>query len=398
MYDFERGAKTTGAKFYFNTEKTAIAEWRLINDALAYYTMRGYELVIPPFLVNRKTATMAGILPRFDGDYYDVTQPREQPKFLDRLKAVFNPYKEQAARDNDLLLIPTAETPMVGMHQDEIFDEDQLPRRYCAITPCFRREAGAGGKRDAGMKRVHQFFKVELFVICKPEFAEEEHQRLLRTIQAYLAWLRNGDDDNQPMIPGAEFRVVELPENDRAPVATKTYDIELKIDGEWVEVASISNTGTNQTQPAQVRYRPAPVPGETKRAKPIKCVMLNGTGLALPRIMLAITRAWEGKVEDAEPPITQKPALKAVTVVPPDAGLDLTQLYCFDEFMGDDQPGNRVIKTGEQIIEEYYPYWREQMVANFGPDDERITFQNCIDDYCVVNWAWKIDGNGNKIQ
>ena len=244
MIDFERGAKTTGSKFYFLTGDEAVLEWDLINRMLAYHRERGYQFVIPPYLINRGTAEWAGILPRFEGDYYQT--------------------------DNGFLLIPTAETPLVGMHADEIFREEDLPVKYVAFSPCFRKEAGAPGQRDKGLKRVHQFHKVELFVICRPDQSETLHQEMIAQVCSMLGgW-------------GLELRTVELSPEDRSPVSNKTIDVELRVGDEWLEVSSISNTGENQSKPAQIRYKPK------AGGKNVKCHLLNGSGVALPRLMLAM--------------------------------------------------------------------------------------------------------------
>lgn len=243
--DFERGAKTTGSKFYFTSAEHAWQEWNLISRMLAYHQANGYTFVIPPYLVRRKTAEWAGILPRFEGDFYLTT--------------------------DDLLLIPTAETALVGMHADEIIPDEHLPLKYVAFSPCFRREAGAGGKRDKGLRRVHQFHKVELFVICKPHDSERLHQEMLAQIETLMAEL------------GVEHRVVELAEYDRSPVSAKTYDIEVRCRDEWLEVSSISNTEDRQSRPALIRYK------ENNQGGTIRCHMLNGSGVALPRLLLAMS-------------------------------------------------------------------------------------------------------------
>jgi seryl-tRNA synthetase len=250
MPDFERGAKVTGSKFYFLTGDEAIKEWNLINYMIKFHREKGWKFVIPPFLINRATAEQAGILPRFEGDFYET--------------------------DNGFLLIPTAETPMVGLHSDEIFKEADLPIRYVAYSPCFRKEAGAHGKETKGYKRVHQFNKVELFAICTPDQSETLHQEMIKQICEMLNTLP------------VEYRLVELTKEDRSPVSNKTIDIELKVGDEWLEVSSISNTGDNQSKPAQIRYKPK------DGGKNIKCHLLNGSGVALPRLMIAL----EGKILD----------------------------------------------------------------------------------------------------
>jgi seryl-tRNA synthetase len=244
MPDFERGAKVTGSKFYFLTGDEVQKEWNLINWMLNYHQQRGWKFVLPPFLINKKTAEQAGILPRFDGDFYETT--------------------------DGFLLIPTAETPLVGMHSDEIFKEEDLPIKYVAYSPCFRREAGAAGKETKGYKRVHQFNKVELFCICTPEQSEAIHQEMIQQVSDMLTELK------------VTHRLVELTKEDRSPVSNKTIDIEVLANGEWLEVSSISNTGDNQSKPAQIRYKPK------SGGKNIKCHLLNGSGVALPRLMLAL--------------------------------------------------------------------------------------------------------------
>lgn len=246
MPDFERGAKVTGSKFYFLTGDEAKTEWNLINFMLNFHQEAGYSFVIPPYLINKTTGEQAGILPRFEGDYYQTQE--------------------------GLMLIPTAETPLVGMHSDEIFQEKNLPIRYVAFSPCFRKEAGTYGAKDKGYKRVHQFHKVELFCICTPEQSEELHESMVKQVCSML-----------DAIGGLEYRIIELPEHDRSPVSNKTYDIEILVEGEWLEVSSISNMGENQSKPAMIRYKPK------AGGKNVKCHMLNGSGVALPRLMLALT-------------------------------------------------------------------------------------------------------------
>jgi seryl-tRNA synthetase len=167
-------------------------------------------------------------------------------------------------------MIPTAETPLVGMHADEIFQEAQLPIKYVALSPCFRKESGTYGKRDKGLRRVHQFHKVELFVICKPEDSERLHVEMVEQVAGLLGLL------------GVGHRKVELTPEDRAPWSNKTIDIEIPLGDEWLEVSSISNTGDNQSRPAKMRYKPK---GGGKN-QPVH--LLNGSGVALPRLTLVL--------------------------------------------------------------------------------------------------------------
>lgn len=251
-HDFERGAKVTGSKFYFTTGEAALAEWELINKMIEFHTKNGYQFVIPPYLVNKQTATQSGILPKFEGEYYQTQE--------------------------GLILVPTAETPLVGMHSDEIFREEELPIKYVAFSPCFRKEAGAAGQRDKGLKRVHQFHKVELFVICTPEQSEQLHEEMVHQVKRLLKEFAKTFDEDM-----FEIREIELEPHDRAPWSNKTVDIEITaINGEWLEVSSISNTGDNQSKIAQIRYKPK------KGGKNVKCHLLNGSGVALPRLKMAM--------------------------------------------------------------------------------------------------------------
>lgn len=242
-YDFERGAKTTGSKWYFNSGSTALREWNLINFMMGYAMGNGYDLVFPPHLVRRQVGEWAGQLPRFENDYYLTT--------------------------DDLMLIPTAETALVGMHANELFLEEQLPIKYVALSPCYRREAGAAGQRDKGLKRVHQFHKLELFVICTPDQSEALHLEMVKQVCDMLNTM------------GVNHRTVELSVDDRSPVSTRTIDVEIDAGAEgWLEVSSISNTGDNQARPAMIRYR------RKSGGKPVKCHLLNGSAVALPRLMV----------------------------------------------------------------------------------------------------------------
>lgn len=248
MIDFERGAKTTGSKFYFTTGEDAAREWNLLNFMLGFHQGKGYEFIIPPYLIKKETAQWAGILPRFDGDYYETTE--------------------------GLILIPTAETPMVGYHANEIFKEADLPKKYVAFSPCFRKEAGTYGEKDKGLKRVHQFHKVELFIICKPEDSDRYHKEMIGNVCELL--------ESFGFVGNKTYRLVELTKEDRSPVSNSTFDIELKYKDEWLEVSSISNMGDNQSKPANIRYKPQ------AGGKNIKVHMLNGSGVAMPRLLLAL--------------------------------------------------------------------------------------------------------------
>lgn len=244
MVDFERGAKVAGSKFYFSTGEDALKEWTLTDFMIRYHVAAGYEFVIPPYLVNERVATVSGMLPDFAEDAYKTTC--------------------------GLYLVPTAEKPMVGLHMDEMFQEKDLPLRYVAFSPCFRREAGSYGRRDKGLRRVHQFHKVELFEFHRPQDSHDALSAMIQHVEGMLD------------VIGVEHRTIELPEGERSPVAEVTFDIEIRHGDDWLEVSSLSNTGERQSKPASIRYKPM------AGGKNIKCHLLNGSGVALPRLLLAL--------------------------------------------------------------------------------------------------------------
>lgn len=260
MYDFERGAKVTGSKFYFATDEDAWREWTLITQMIEYHRSNGYKFIVPPYLINQKTATQAGIYPKFKDDYYQTVE--------------------------GLILIPTAETPLVGYHANEMLKEEDLPLKYVAVSPCFRKEAGGYGSKDKGLKRVHQFHKVELFVVCKPEESYQLHDEMIAQISKLIENF------------GLEYRKLELPEWDRAPWSKKTIDIELKAGEDWLEVSSISNTEDNQTKTIEGGH--GPIRYKNKAGKNIKCHLLNGSGVALPRLVLALDAKNDSRQVKAE--------------------------------------------------------------------------------------------------
>jgi seryl-tRNA synthetase len=207
----------------------------------------GYTEVAPPFLVNRATLTGTGQLPKFEEDLY------------------------HAAHD-DLFLIPTAEVPVTNLHRDEILEGASLPRCYVAFTPCFRREAGAAGKDTRGLLRVHQFDKVELVRLARPEASEEEHQLLTGHAEAVLQRL------------GLPYRVLELASGDTGFSAARTYDLEVWAAGvgAWLECSSASTFTDFQARRANLRFRPAP------GAKPEFVHTLNASGVAFARTIAAL--------------------------------------------------------------------------------------------------------------
>lgn len=248
ILDFARGAKLAGSRFTLYRGKGALLERALIGFMLDLQTREhGYEEILPPFLVNRDTMTGTGQLPKFEADMFHTGDP-------------------------DYFLIPTAEVPLTNIHREEILDQVDLPRNYCAYTPCFRREAGSYGQDLRGLIRQHQFNKVELVKIVEPERSSDELEKLTRDAEEVLRRL------------GLHYRVVDLCTADLGFAAARTYDIEVWLPGQgaYREISSCSNCTDFQSRRAGIRYRPAP--GQ----RPLFVHTLNGSGLAVGRTLVAI--------------------------------------------------------------------------------------------------------------
>ena len=248
ILDFTRGAKLAGSRFTLYRGRGALLERALIGFMLDLQTREhGYEEILPPFLVNRDTMTGTGQLPKFEADMFHTGDP-------------------------DYFLIPTAEVPLTNIHREEVLDPGDLPRNYCAYTPCFRREAGSYGQDLRGLIRQHQFNKVELVKIVEPQHSSEELEKLTRDAEAVLQRL------------GLPYRVVELCTADLGFAAARTYDIEVWLPGQgtYREISSCSNCTDFQARRAGIRYRPGP--GQ----RPLFAHTLNGSGLAVGRTVVAI--------------------------------------------------------------------------------------------------------------
>jgi len=255
IIDFERGVKLSGSRFYVMKGLGARMERGLINLMLDMHTKEhGYTEVLPPYLVRREIMVGTGQLPKFEAEAYRT--------------------------DDDMFLVPTAEVPLTNLHREEILEASALPICYTAYSPCFRREAGAAGRDTRGLKRVHQFDKVELVKFATTESSYEELESLVGDAEAVLQRL------------GLAYRVVLLCTGDMGFASAKTYDLEVWAPGvgEWLEVSSCSNCGDFQARRANIRYRPEP------SARPEFVHTLNGSGLALPRIVIALLE--NGQQED----------------------------------------------------------------------------------------------------
>lgn len=251
ILDFERAARMTGTRFAVLTGLGAQLERALINYMLDLHTNRhGYREVLPPFMVNRAAMIGTGQLPKFEDDLFRL-------------------------RDEDYFLIPTAEVPLTNLHREEILDDESLPIRYAAYTPCFRREAGSYGKDTRGLIRLHQFNKVELVAFARPEDSSQELERLTGHAEAVLQGL------------GLPYRVVVLCTGDLGFAAAKTYDLEVWLPAQstFREVSSCSNFEAFQARRAMIRYRRAAGKGDSNTDF---AHTLNGSGLAVGRTLVAI--------------------------------------------------------------------------------------------------------------
>jgi seryl-tRNA synthetase len=248
LFDLPRGAKVAGSGFPLFTGAGARLVRALANFMLDLHTREhGYLEIAPPYLVNRVSMTGTGQLPKFAEEIY-------------------------TAAADELYLVPTAEVPVTNLYRDEILDAGQLPAAFVAWTPCFRREAGAGGKDTRGLIRVHQFDKVELVRLCRPEESAAEHARITSHAETVLQRLE---------IP---YRVVALAAGDTGFASAATYDLEAWAAGVggWLEVSSASTFTDFQARRANIRFRREP------GAKPEFVHTLNASGVAFPRTIIAL--------------------------------------------------------------------------------------------------------------
>ncbi|MFW6102549.1 MAG: serine--tRNA ligase [Chloroflexota bacterium] len=253
IIDFQQGVKLSGTRFYVLKGLGAHLQRALISFMLDVHVREnGYKEIYPPFMVKRECMIGSGNLPKFgDNLYHD--------------------------EEDDFWFIPTAEVPLTNLHRDEILSADSLPLHYVAYTPCFRREKMAAGTDTRGIKRGHQFDKVELYKVTDPESSGEELEKLVADAEDICRKLD---------IP---HRVVQLCTGDLGFAACKTYDIEMWAPGcaEWLEVSSCSNCCDFQARRANIRYRSQP------GAKPQLVHTLNGSGLALPRVLIAVLENYQ---------------------------------------------------------------------------------------------------------
>ena len=252
IVSFEQASKISGARFAVYRGNGARLERALIAFMLDLAREHGYTEIAPPLLVRRDAMVGSGQYPKFEGESFETL-------------------------DHEFTLIPTSEVPLVNLHRDEILDESVLPVRYCAYTPCFRREAGSAGRDTRGLIRQHQFNKVELVAFATPEKSMAELERLTGNAEEVLKRLE---------LP---YRVMSLSTGDLGFASMKTYDIEVWLPGQntYREISSCSNCGDFQARRAKIRYRAG------EKAKPALLHTLNGSGIAVGRTFVAILENYQ---------------------------------------------------------------------------------------------------------
>jgi seryl-tRNA synthetase len=277
ILDFEQGVKITGSRFYVLSGAGARLQRALIAWMLDLHIRQGYTEKYTPFMVKENTMFSAGQLPKFkDNLYHDV--------------------------EDDLWMVPTAEVPLTGLHIDEVLEEDSLPRFYTAYTPCFRREKISAGRDVRGIKRGHQFDKVEMYIFCKPEESEQMHKKMLTDTEQTCAEL------------GLPYRVKLQCTGDLGFNALLTYDVEVWAPGcnEWLEVSSVSNVGDFQARRANIKYRP------TEGGKLRLVNTLNGSGLGMPRTLIAVLENYQQADGSVVVPPVLRPWMSGVDVIHPE--------------------------------------------------------------------------------
>ncbi len=269
LLDLARGAKISGSGFPIYTGQGARLERALISFMLEYHLQKhGYEELMVPLAVNRKTMTGTGQLPKLEEDMYHINE-------------------------DDLFLIPTAEVPVTNFYADEVLSHKDLPKCLVAYTPCFRREAGSYGKDTKGLQRLHQFNKVEMVRFVEPEKSPEALEEMLCNAEAILQAF------------GLHYRVINLCTGDTSFASQRTYDLEVWApgSGKYLEVSSVSNFGEFQARRANIRYKDS-----TGKVRHLHT--LNGSGLATPRLMIALLETYQQEDGSFKAPEVLKPWLE----------------------------------------------------------------------------------------
>ena len=274
IIDFDQGVKITGSRFYILSGAGARLQRALIAWMLDLHIRQGYTEKYTPFMVKEQTMFSAGQLPKFEDNlYHDV--------------------------EDDLWMVPTAEVPLTGLHMEDVLEEARLPLYYTAYTPCFRREKISAGRDVRGIKRGHQFDKVEMYIFCKPEESDGMLEKMRAHAEETAAQL------------GLTYRVKQLCTGDLGFNARMTYDIEVWAPGcnEWLEVSSVSNVGDFQARRANIKYRPV----EGGKLKLVHT--LNGSGLGMPRTLIAVLENYQQADGSVVVPDVLRPWMGGVDVI-----------------------------------------------------------------------------------
>jgi seryl-tRNA synthetase len=276
IINFEQGVKITGSRFYVLSGAGARLQRALIAWMLDLHTRQGYTEKYTPFMVKSATLFGAGQLPKFNDNLYHD-------------------------HEEDLWMVPTAEVPLTGLHMDDILEESALPLYYTAYTPCFRREKMSAGRDVRGIKRGHQFDKVEMYIFCKPEDGEAALVKMLADAEQTVRDL------------GLTYRVKQLCTGDLGFGARITYDLEVWAPGcgEWLEVSSVSHVGDFQARRANIKYRPA----DGGRVRLVHT--LNGSGLGMPRTLIAVLENYQQADGSVAVPEVLRPWMGGIEVIRP---------------------------------------------------------------------------------
>jgi len=272
MFDFETATKISGNNFSMYRGLGAELEWALINYFITTHLKNGYEMIIPPNLVIRESAYTAGQLPKFEDDVYWV-------------------------QDGECL-IPTAETVLTNIYRAETLDERDLPKKFFAYTPCYRREAGSYRANEKGLIRMHQFNKVEMFQYASKEKSNEAFEEILNNAEELVAGL------------GMHYRVVKLASGDCSAGMAKTYDVEVYIPSidKYYEVSSVSNARDYQARRGNMRYR-------DQNGKIEYLHTINGSGLATSRLMVALVETYQNEDGSITVPDILRPFMGGITKI-----------------------------------------------------------------------------------
>jgi seryl-tRNA synthetase len=276
IINFEQGVKITGSRFYVLSGAGARLQRALIAWMLDLHIRQGYTEKYTPFMVKGETLFSAGQLPKFNDNLY-------------------------RDHEEDLWMVPTAEVPLTGLHMGDILEEEQLPLFYTAYTPCFRREKMSAGRDVRGIKRGHQFDKVEMYIYCKPDESDAMLERMRQDAEQTCAGL------------DLTYRIKRLCTGDLGFGARITYDVEVWAPGcgEWLEVSSVSNDTDFQARRANIKYRPKEG-GKTRLVH-----TLNGSGLGMPRTLIAVLENYQQADGSVLVPQVLRPWMGGIDVIRP---------------------------------------------------------------------------------